>query len=356
MCNEPNMRAELFGDDARLIYCVNHNCASNGGSNACALAPRLIPRGGEAVPAAGASADGVPPAGGWTCFHCGDAFKDFGSARDHFGMTPAGVPGCIVKAGEERGLLLALRKSEAREEELRIERDRLLDQLDAAQGVQADLPRLVPGATSVYDVWCHLETNYGRAKAAEDVLAAVESRNPGLVNAARVEVCGPGTYFPAGTGVPLERPAQGLRGPIEEALTFIDAEFRTWWEDHGQFVRAGGGPYESSFAYRAWESALKQAAFKLRVEAKRVDIGATVAESDASKAAAGEPSDDSRTARVCATLRWVINVLEHLKPSVAAYERPSLIRANTDLRRLLELFGPPRAALAPSSPARRTAP
>lgn len=37
------------------------------------------------------------------------------------------------------------------------------------------------------------------------------------------------------------------------------AEFELWWQDHGQYCRAGGGPYEKTFAYRAWEAALARA-------------------------------------------------------------------------------------------------
>lgn len=32
---------------------------------------------------------------------------------------------------------------------------------------------------------------------------------------------------------------------------FVD-EFMTWWEDHGQYVRSGGGDYERTFAFQAW--------------------------------------------------------------------------------------------------------
>lgn len=59
------------------------------------------------------------PEHGWCCFHCGETFTTPGSARNHFGATPAGVPGCIIKAGDERGLLMALRKVEAQLAELK---------------------------------------------------------------------------------------------------------------------------------------------------------------------------------------------------------------------------------------------
>src|SRR5574337_1056676 len=31
--------------------------------------------------------------------------------------------------------------------------------------------------------------------------------------------------------------------------------FEEWWQAHGQFCRAGGGDYEKTFAFRAWEAA-----------------------------------------------------------------------------------------------------
>ncbi|KKK96727.1 hypothetical protein LCGC14_2659880 [marine sediment metagenome] len=58
------------------------------------------------------------PEHGWTCFHCGETFKKFGAAQDHFGDSIDGSAGCQIKAGEELGLLMALRKAEARIEEL----------------------------------------------------------------------------------------------------------------------------------------------------------------------------------------------------------------------------------------------
>lgn len=56
------------------------------------------------------------PKHGWTCFHCGETFKNMGGARDHFGALPTAVPGCMIRVqlGPERGLLMALRKVEDR--------------------------------------------------------------------------------------------------------------------------------------------------------------------------------------------------------------------------------------------------
>ena len=40
--------------------------------------------------------------------------------------------------------------------------------------------------------------------------------------------------------------------------SFSSAElegFEAWWAKHGQFCRAGGGEYEKTFAFRAWQAA-----------------------------------------------------------------------------------------------------
>lgn len=52
------------------------------------------------------------PPHGWTCFHCGETFTTPGGAEVHFGAKPIATPGCQIKVGEERGLLMALRKAE----------------------------------------------------------------------------------------------------------------------------------------------------------------------------------------------------------------------------------------------------
>ncbi len=54
------------------------------------------------------------PLDGWTCFHCGERFTKPGTARDHFGETPQDSTGCVIKAGEEQGLLMELRRAQAR--------------------------------------------------------------------------------------------------------------------------------------------------------------------------------------------------------------------------------------------------
>ena len=54
------------------------------------------------------------PPHGWTCFFCGETFTTVGSARTHFGASKDCKPGCLLKVqlGGERGLLMALRKTE----------------------------------------------------------------------------------------------------------------------------------------------------------------------------------------------------------------------------------------------------
>lgn len=285
-----------------------------------------------------------PPAHGWTCFHCGDTFTKLGSARDHFGATPAGVPGCIIKAGEERGLLMALRKSEAREDELRIERNRLMDQLEAAQAASQEVLRLVPGAKNTHDVWCYLDHAHGRAEAAEAVIAEIAKHHHQIAHDAMVAVAGPGTYFPEGPGVPLVKPAEEGKRRLEKALEFAEPEFTAWWERHGQFIRAGGGDYEQSFAYRAWEFALKQVAWKLKVSATKV----AQPDLDEAESERGVLAQATHAERVRSTLRWAAHVLAAIKPAVASYEHASLERARQDLERLLNLFTPTGPELAPT--------
>lgn len=37
----------------------------------------------------------------------------------------------------------------------------------------------------------------------------------------------------------------------------VRLNFEEWWEEHGQFCRAGGGSYEKTFAFSAWEYSKK---------------------------------------------------------------------------------------------------
>jgi flagellar biosynthesis/type III secretory pathway protein FliH len=55
----------------------------------------------------------LQPIHGWTCFHCGETFRTVGGARDHFGADQSADPACRIKVGDERGLVMALRRAEA---------------------------------------------------------------------------------------------------------------------------------------------------------------------------------------------------------------------------------------------------
>ena len=58
------------------------------------------------------------PPDGWVCFHCGERFTTVGAAEDHFGERPTDMAGCRIKIGEERGLVMELRRLQARVREL----------------------------------------------------------------------------------------------------------------------------------------------------------------------------------------------------------------------------------------------
>ncbi|MCE0464849.1 hypothetical protein [Pseudomonas uvaldensis] len=48
--------------------------------------------------------------------------------------------------------------------------------------------------------------------------------------------------------------------PVAVVMPELEAVFEYWWEEHGQYCRAGGGSYEKTFAYRAYEAALAEVA------------------------------------------------------------------------------------------------
>ncbi len=68
------------------------------------------------------------PPDGWVCFHCGERFTTVGGAQDHFGRRPSSTPGCMIKAGEARGLLMEVRRLEAEARELIDNACRVCDQ------------------------------------------------------------------------------------------------------------------------------------------------------------------------------------------------------------------------------------
>ena len=54
------------------------------------------------------------PPDGWVCFFCGERFINYGAAEMHFGASPEDRPACRIKLGNERGLVMALRKAQAK--------------------------------------------------------------------------------------------------------------------------------------------------------------------------------------------------------------------------------------------------
>jgi hypothetical protein len=116
------------------------------------------------------------PRDGWTCFHCGETFMTWGSARDHFGRTPGDKAACLIKLGDERGLVMELRKAEQRADEqlkraLQAERD-----LEAAQCQISSLSDSMHSfkpfqkCNSINQVFFVYDSMEGRALAAEEKL------------------------------------------------------------------------------------------------------------------------------------------------------------------------------------------
>jgi hypothetical protein len=59
-------------------------------------------------------------------------------------------------------------------------------------------------------------------------------------------------------------PDRGAKATVSDTTTSrpeddFMAAFEAWWNDHGQFCRAGGGDYEKTFAFRAAEFATARA-------------------------------------------------------------------------------------------------
>ena len=105
---------------------------------------------------------------GWRCFHCDEVFLTPGAAQDHFGSTPLSRPGCQIKAGEERGLLMELRRLEDEVMRLRHEHENLEYQAEGASHMLVELKQYFgEDVNCVYDAWCKYETMEGRVIALE---------------------------------------------------------------------------------------------------------------------------------------------------------------------------------------------
>ena len=110
----------------------------------------------------------------WACYHCGETFTTWGSAEDHFGKTPAAKPGCLIKIalGDERGLLMELRKAEALADEFRDRAVRAEAECESLAGQLASWER-TSGCRTAHDLWCHLDSTVGKLLAASERLDAV---------------------------------------------------------------------------------------------------------------------------------------------------------------------------------------
>jgi hypothetical protein len=117
------------------------------------------------------------PTDGWVCFHCGERFTTWGSAEDHFGKNPHDTPACIIKAGDERGLVMELRKSQQdAEDQLQraLQAEREIEVLEIrVQALTTDFKSFKPfkdceSANQAFFVFDSME---GRALAAEERIA-----------------------------------------------------------------------------------------------------------------------------------------------------------------------------------------
>jgi len=116
------------------------------------------------------------PKHGWTCFYCGDTFTTQGSASDHFGGDPGATAGCKIKAGDELGLLMELRKAEALVESWKLRALDAESQVEALQHHVNNLRVTIQSynafreCSSIQDVFNIYDSMEGRALAAEERL------------------------------------------------------------------------------------------------------------------------------------------------------------------------------------------
>lgn len=114
------------------------------------------------------------PDGGWICFHCGEQLKTVGNAQDHFGGNPGALAACQIKVGEERGLLMELRKAEAAAEQYQaraLEAEQRVESLEyQVNGQLSEMQSYQPfrGCRSIYEIFCVYDSVEGRAIAAEE--------------------------------------------------------------------------------------------------------------------------------------------------------------------------------------------
>jgi hypothetical protein len=116
------------------------------------------------------------PEHGWTCFHCGETFTTVGGARDHFGADITAQPGCLIRVqlGNERGLLMELRKVEAERDDLRKDVEYERTSITAyMERLKTHLNSFKPfrECHTIQDVFNVYDSMEGRALAAEESLS-----------------------------------------------------------------------------------------------------------------------------------------------------------------------------------------
>lgn len=116
------------------------------------------------------------PASGWTCFFCGETFTTFGAAQDHFGLNSCDKPACQIKAGEERGLVMALRRAQIAEAEWMLRALKAEGDQEAAEQRAVDLEtgmrQYKPFAEcrSMRDIFNLFDFTEGKLLAAEETI------------------------------------------------------------------------------------------------------------------------------------------------------------------------------------------
>jgi hypothetical protein len=119
------------------------------------------------------------PKDGWVCFHCGERFTTIGNAEDHFGKRPEITPACRIKLGEERGLVMELRKAEASRDEWMDQALRGRAEIEHLECKVESLTTAMQGykpfreCRSINDAFFVFDSMEGRAIAAEERLKAL---------------------------------------------------------------------------------------------------------------------------------------------------------------------------------------
>lgn len=124
----------------------------------------------------------MPPAHGWTCFHCGETFHIEVQARGHFGSDVSGEPMCVMRANafarfprNEWPLMYRLRELETEVTKLRhdINEDISLDRAYYAR-LESDIRGTAAAfkdCRTLRDLFNLYDSMEGRALAAEERLS-----------------------------------------------------------------------------------------------------------------------------------------------------------------------------------------